>query len=331
MKQAQAGRLARAITLAFGAVAVTQITTSASAADLIVSANDAKYVRVMGKDTYPEGVGPDTLTLIDASRFPARVKATIEVQHTLAGPPQAVAITPNGQLAIVSAPNRYDRTEQKVVLENFLQIVDLAANSPHVIEKIDIGAHPQGLAINREGTLLLAATASGTVAVLGIDGNKVSLKDQIKIADKRLAGVSFTHDGKAALVALRDEQGVVVLDVLDGKVSTTRDRVTTGIGPYSIDVSSDGKWAVVGNVGLAGLVNPGRLYADADTFTLIDVIASSVPRRPACHGALRARRCRSFSGRPMDRGAGDGWLQPVARQPGTQITWTRFAVRNPQR
>lgn len=41
--------------------------------------------------------------------------------------------------------------------------------------------------------------------------------------------------------------------------------------PYAVNVSSDGKWAVIGNVGLAELPNPDRLYADADTFTLIDV------------------------------------------------------------
>src|SRR5258706_11760278 len=168
---------------AFGALAMMHSTTPAIAADLIVSANDAKYARVVGKDTYPEGAGPDTLTLIDASSFPPKVKATIEVQHTVAGPPQAVAITPNGRLAIVGAPNHYDRTGQKVVLENFLQVIDLTGN-PHLVEKIDIGAHPQGLAINRDGTLLLAATISGTVAVLGIDGSKVSLRDQLKIADK---------------------------------------------------------------------------------------------------------------------------------------------------
>ena len=46
---------------------MTQPVKPAVAADLIVSANDAKYERVAGKDTYPEGVGPDTLTLIDAS------------------------------------------------------------------------------------------------------------------------------------------------------------------------------------------------------------------------------------------------------------------------
>jgi DNA-binding beta-propeller fold protein YncE len=250
---------------------MTQATTAAVAADLIVSGNDAKYVRVAGKDTFPDGVGSDTLTLIDASAVPPRVLATVDVQHSIAGPPQGVAITPDGHLAIVSSPNRYNYDEHKAVLETFLQIVDLAASPPRVIDKVDIGAHPQGLAINRDGTLLLATTLDGTVAVLAIDGNKVTLKDQLKISDGRLAGVSFTHDGSAALVALRDQQGLLVLDVNAGNVSTARDRVTSGVGPYAVDVSSDGKWAVVGNVGLAGLVNPGRLYADANTVTLIDV------------------------------------------------------------
>jgi DNA-binding beta-propeller fold protein YncE len=276
MKRTPANRLGP-LTLGLMAFTVTQAANGAIAADLIVSANDAKYVRVVGRDTYPPDTGPDTLTVIDASSNPPRVTATVSVQHTLAGPPQAVAITPNGRLAIVSAPNYYDRSEQKLVPENFLQVIDLTATAPHVIEKIDVGAHPQGLAINRDGTLLLAATTGGTVAVLAIDGNTVHLKDQIKVADKRLSGVSFTHDGKAALVALRDEQGVVVLDVSGGNVSTARDRVTTGIGPYSIDVSSDGKWAVVGNAGLGALVNPGHLNADADSFTLIDV-----SHRPFC-------------------------------------------------
>jgi len=267
-------RASTTITIAvatIGALVLTNAATQAVAADLIVSANDAKFVRAAGQDPYPEGVGPDTLTLIDASSFPPVVKATIEVRHTIAGPPQGVAITPNGRLAIVSGTNHYDRAEQKVVFENLLQVVDLAANPPAVIEEIDIGAHPQGLAINRSGTLLLAATLDGSVAVLEIDDNKVSLKDHLKVADRRLSGISFTHDGTAALVALRDEQGLVVLDVIDGNVSTARDRVATGVGPYDVDVSSDGLWAVVGNAGLASQLNPGQMYADADTVTLIDV------------------------------------------------------------
>ncbi|MFM2289759.1 MAG: hypothetical protein RL684_2902 [Pseudomonadota bacterium] len=245
--------------------------TGATADDLIVSANDAKYVRVAGTDSYPENAGPDTLSVIEVSGAVPRLVVTIGVHHTLVGPPQAVAITPDGRLAIVSAPNYYDRATGRPVLENYLQVIDLSSGPDPVVQRIDLGAHPQGLAINRAGTLLLAATTSGTVAVLGIDGTHVQLRDSIKVSAGRLAGVSFTHDGQSALVALRDEQGVMVLDVRQDVVSTARDRVTTGVAPYSVDVSSDGRWAVVSNVGLAGLASPGHLYADADTFTLIDV------------------------------------------------------------
>lgn len=253
----------------------------ATSADLIVSTNDAKYLRVAGKDTFPENPGPDTLSVIDASSYPPRIVSTVEVACSIAGPPQAVAITPDGKLAVVSATNRYDYKEKKVILDTFLQVVDLEAKPPQVIAQVDVGHHPQGLAINRDGTLLLAATVGGTVAVLAIDGTTVALKDQVKVGEKRLAGVSFTHDGKAALVALRDEQGIMVLNIDGQKVSTERERVATGIAPYAIDISSDGKWAVVGNAGLGGLANAGKLFGDADSFTLIDV--SKRPFRAVQH------------------------------------------------
>jgi hypothetical protein len=41
--------------------------------DLIVSTNDAKYVRVAGQDTYPQSAGSDSLTIIDASTYPPKV------------------------------------------------------------------------------------------------------------------------------------------------------------------------------------------------------------------------------------------------------------------
>jgi hypothetical protein len=279
-------------------LAVAGTTLLPSAADLIVSANDTKYQRVQGRDTYPEGAGPDTLTVLDASRFPPVVIATVEVEHTIAGPPQAVAVTPDGRLVVVSAPNRYDRAEKKVVLGTYLQVIDLEASPPKVVELIELGSHPQAVAISPDGRLLLAATVSGNVAVLSIEGKAVTLKELIKLSQRQLGGVSFTHDGKAALVALRDEQGIVVLDVDGDKVTTDRERVSTGLAPYAIDVSSDGRWAVVGNVGLAGLANPGRLFGDADSFTLSDV--SRRPFRAVQHVTVPSMASRS---RPMEAGS----------------------------
>ena len=263
------------------ALFATATTSRVMAADLIVSTNDAKYARVAGKDMFPPNPGSDTLNVIDASANPPRIVATAEVATSIAGPPQAVAITPDGKLAVVSASNRYDYDKKEILLDTFLQVVYLETNPPRVIDKVDVRHHPQGLAINRDGNLLLAATVGGTVAVLRIDAKKLTPIDELKVGDRRLAGVSFTHDGKAALVALRDEQGIVVLDVAGDKVSTTRERVSTGIAPYAVDVSSDGRWAVVCNAGLAGLANPGKLHGDADTCTLIDV--SKRPFRAVQH------------------------------------------------
>lgn len=272
------------------ACALATIGSAASAAsggkpDLIVSTSDAKYVRVVGKDTFLDNPASDKLDVIDASNFPPKVVASVDVAAAIQGPPQAVAISPDGKLVVVSAPSRYDAPAKKLILENSLQVVDLEAMPPQVISKLELSASPQGIAINRAGKLLLAATTGGTVAVLGIDGKVVTLKEEIKLGDKRLAGVTIMPDGKSALVALRDEQGLMVLDIDGEKVTTQRERVAAGVAPYAIDVSSDGKWAVVGNAGLAGLPgNVGRLAGDADTVTLIDL--SRRPFRAVHHATV---------------------------------------------
>ena len=60
-----------------GALALGLLAAStASAADLIVSAQDGKFVRVEGQATFPQPAAPDSLVVLDASRFPPVVKAT---------------------------------------------------------------------------------------------------------------------------------------------------------------------------------------------------------------------------------------------------------------
>src|SRR5450755_1707756 len=257
--------LASTLCCALGLAALTA--GPAHAADIIVSAQDGKFVRVEGRATFPEPAPRDSLVVLDASRFPPVVKATVDVglEHTVQGPPQAVAVTPDGKLAIVAAPTRYDYADKKELFDNFLQLVDLEATPPALIAKVDVGAHPNGLSINREGTLLLAAAHDGTVKVLTIEGKNVKLTAQVKVGEKRLSGISFTHDGKSAIVALRDENGAAVLSVDGANVALTKERISTGVNPYAIDVSSDGQWAIIGNTGT------GRTVDDADVVTLVDV------------------------------------------------------------
>jgi len=247
--------------------AAASLVGNAWAADLIVSAQDGKFVRVEGRATFPQPAPSDSLVVIDASQFPPVVKGTVEgLEHTVQGPPQAVAITPDGKLAIVAAPTRYDYAAKKELFDNFLQIVDLEASPPKLIAKLDVGAHTNGLAINREGTLLLAAGHDGNVKVLAIEGKNLRMLGDVKVGEKRLSGISFTHDGKAAIVALRDENGAAVLSVDGTTVKLTNERLSTGVNPYAVDVSSDGKWAVIGNTGVGA-----RIVDDADVVTLVDV------------------------------------------------------------
>ncbi|TMG91779.1 MAG: YncE family protein [Betaproteobacteria bacterium] len=246
---------------------------AALCADIIVSAQDGKFVRVDGRATFPEPAPSDSLVVIDASTFPPVIKGTVEgLEHTVQGPPQAVAVTPDGKLAIVAAPTRYDYAAKKEVFDNFVQVIDIEASPPKLIGKVDVAGHTNGLSINREGTLLLAAGHDGTVKVLGIDGKNVKLLDQVKVGEKRLSGISFTHDGKAAIVAQRDENGAAVLSIDGMSVKLTSEKISTGVTPYAVDVSSDGKWAVIGNTGVTGMLGlAGRTVGDADVVTLVDV------------------------------------------------------------
>jgi hypothetical protein len=68
---------------------------SAFAADWVVSSNDGKYQRVQGQDTYPANPAPDTLTVLDASVFPPKVKQTVEVENAIQGPPTGAGRRPD--------------------------------------------------------------------------------------------------------------------------------------------------------------------------------------------------------------------------------------------
>ena len=242
-------------------------------ADIIVSAQDGKFVRVDGRATFPEPAPADSLAVIDASQFPPVIKGTVEgLEHTVQGPPQAVAVTPDGKLAVVAAPTRYDYAAKKELFDTFVQLVDIESSPPKLIGRVDVGAHTNGLSINREGTMLLAAGHDGMVKVLAIEGKNVRLLDQVKVGEKRLSGISFTHDGKAAIVAQRDENGAAVLSVDGAGVKLTNEKISTGVTPYAVDISSDGKWAVIGNTGVTGMAGlQGRTVGDADVVTLVDV------------------------------------------------------------
>jgi len=259
-------RLAPAISIVLAAFALP-----ASAQDLIVVGNDGKFVGLSGPIGSPRPAPNDSIVIIDASKSPPAIVKTVPgLNHSIQGPPQSVAITPDQRLAFVGAPTTFDFSAKREVPENSLQIVSLHGNAP--LQTVDLGAQPNGLSVDPAGKLLLAACIDGTVKVLAIQAGTAHLIKTIKVSDRRLSGISFTHDGKAAIVAHRDEGGLSVLDVTGSDVTLSEDRVSTGVGPLDVEISSDGRYAVVGNIGMTTLAGVrGRLAGDADSFTLVDV------------------------------------------------------------
>ena len=221
---------------------------------LVLSGNDGKYPNIDGAYKVADPPMKDTLTVLDATAFPPRKVAEIEIQHTVVGPPMTIAVTADERLALVSAPNRVDPADKtKLANDTFMQVVDLEAMPPKIIDRVQLGKHPLGVSVNRAGTLALASHIDGFVSVLSIEGKSVKLVETIKVGDAttsvRMAGI--TPDGKWGFAVKRGAGTVALLKIEGTKVTYTNRDITAGNNPYGMEVSNDGRFAVVPNVGNA--------------------------------------------------------------------------------
>lgn len=248
-------------------LAATGLAAQAWAGHLIVSAGDGKYPMIDGVYKVADPAPPDVLTVLDASSFPPRIVGEVDIQHSVVGPPTGVALTPDEKVALVAAPMKVDPNDKtKLAPDNILQVVDLESSPPAVIARLPMGTRPVGVSINRAGDLALTANqGNGTVAVFTIRGKTVSHVGNVAVGDAKslVSHVAISPDGKWALASKRGENTVAILTIDGTKVDYTKRDVTAGSNPYALDISSDGKLAVVANV--------GRGVGDADTVTLIDM------------------------------------------------------------
>jgi DNA-binding beta-propeller fold protein YncE len=84
--------------------------------------------------------------------------------------------------------------------------------------------------------------------VLSIHGNEVKLIDRVPVDDP-VVHVVFTPDGNRALAAKFLAHKVALLDVSGQKVTYAKYDMPTGLLPINIDITPDGKIALVANVG----------------------------------------------------------------------------------
>ncbi|WP_158290008.1 YncE family protein [Ramlibacter sp. WS9] len=213
----------------------------------------------------------DSLAVVEVAAGRLRVAQQIAMPTSLVGPPSSIAIASGGRLALVSAATRRDPLDAtKVAAFDLVSVValDPSGNAPpRVVSSVRAGAGASGISINRAGTLALVANrVEGSVSVLAIEGEQVQAVGKVALGDKSgPAHVAFTADGRRALVS-RDGDNRISLLAIEGRSVTLEAReIYAGLRPYGLDVSPDGAWAAVGNLG-AG-------QGDADTISLIDLRA----------------------------------------------------------
>ena len=238
----------------------------AGAAQLIVSANDGLNQMIDGTYHVKPGVQHGSLTGYDASVVPPRKLWEVPADHSAVGPPAGVAVSRDGRFAFVSNPAVPDpQHPDKAAAPAELQIFDLTASPPALIDRPKLASKPWGVALNPAGTLLLAASGKGEVYALALDGGKVVSSTAVALGPDtaRVMSVAITPDGKWALATKRGENTLAVLKIDGTAVSYTGRDITTGSNPYSVVVSPDGRQAAVTDI--------GRSSGDTDAVTFIDL------------------------------------------------------------
>ena len=217
--------------------------------------------------------GRDAVTIIDIGTNPAnpRIVANLPLMNSIFGPPTNLAITPNGQLALVANSMDWvqDGSAWKPAPDNKLYVIDLTSNPPTRIDTVPVGKQPSGMSINRAGNLaLIANRADNSISVLSIEGKKVTLVDTVPMGE-HVAHVAFTPDGRRALAGKFPGHKVALLEVAGSKVTYAKRDLAVGLWPYNLDITPDGRLALTADNG-----NNGGSDGNVDTVSIIDLEAN---------------------------------------------------------
>jgi DNA-binding beta-propeller fold protein YncE len=242
--------------------------TVPATAQIAVSANDNKAVLVDGVNTVVRNPAPDTVTLLDLSVSPPRVIGEVRAPNSVIGPPQNVAIAPNGAIALVASSTRIDPSDPaKTVPDDVVSVIDLKSTPARVIATVHAGRGASGISFNPAGTLALVANRiDGTISVLAVNGTTVTSASVVDLGapDSGPSHVVVARDGRTALVTRNNDSLISILAIEGRTVSYTKRDIAAGLKPYGIDITPAGDAAVVAHIGAGAL-------GGVDTLAVIDL------------------------------------------------------------
>jgi DNA-binding beta-propeller fold protein YncE len=242
---------------------LSAVSVRAAGTDVLIGLDEKVSYDANGQVYGP--VGKDSVLVMDVSNpDQPKVRASLLLTNSLIGPPTNLQITPDGRFGLVanSLVTVQDGGVWKNQPDDKLFVIDLAATPPKLADTLTVGKQPSGMAISHKGDLALVANrASKSVSVLSIDGAAVKVAGEVPVGNEVVA-VAITPDGKRAFAALPTANKVAVLTI-DGQ-TVTYDKsldIPVAFTPDNVDITPDGKYAVVSTVGLGGGANSDAIVA----------------------------------------------------------------------
>jgi DNA-binding beta-propeller fold protein YncE len=233
----------------------------AGTTDVLIGLDQKVTYNATGSANGPPG--NDAVLVMDISNAAhPRIRASLPLMNSLLGPPTNLQITHDGKLALVanSVVSNQDGSAWKVVPDNKIFVIDLSAEPPKLVDTVEVGSQPSGLAISRKGDLALVANRAGkSVSVLSIANGQVKSLGDVPL-EQEAAAVVIAPDGKRAFVAmnLANRIGVLAIDGQKVTYDKTLD-IPAAFNPYNIDITSDGRYVIASSTGA------GKNNADAET------------------------------------------------------------------
>ncbi len=253
--------------IATGLLAATAL-AGVARADLAISSNDAHTVMdAAANQVAAKDAPPDTVSIIDLKGEP-RIVATVEAPGSVVGPPMAAAIAPDESYAIVTGATKAEPSGTfGIAPDDRVSVIDLTAQPPKVVQTLTAGAGATTVRISPDGTLaLIANRTEGSLSVFTIKDRRLTPAGKVAIDPKSMpSGIAFLPDGKTALLSRYGDHQIAVLRIAGTTVTLDKRPITTGLSPYTLDITADGTLAAVGNM--------GRGDGDVDTVSLIDLTA----------------------------------------------------------
>jgi len=243
-------------------------------AQIIVSGNENKIDLTSGTPRVIPPLAPDSISILNFSKFPPSVQHLSDIPNSVVGPPSNIAITPDHRIALISNSLKVDPQDATHwVPESFVHVLDLTAHPPKVVGKARTGRQPSGLSITANGRLALVANrADGTVSVLSIRDKEVTATQTVKVCEpgESVSDVAISPDGRLALASAQKGGYLSVLKIDGDTVAPTGQKLSAYGQPYRVVITPDGELALTAGQGYGNGI-------DRDAISVIDLTA-----RPMC-------------------------------------------------